>query len=159
MEVERAIASGSFPRAFGGNRVFRRLLRALRHGVSVLTDERFFGGSFAALERFAARFDGAGSAQAISCRAAAGGPKAAAHGADAVLCMLSVLGDEEARGVMAEAERLGMDVLVEVHDEAELARALALGQHARRDQQSRPQDAEDRSGGDRAAGGASARKA
>jgi indole-3-glycerol phosphate synthase/phosphoribosylanthranilate isomerase len=41
--------------------------------------------------------------------------------------MLSVLDDAEARAVMAEAERLGMDVLVEVHDEAELARAFGLG--------------------------------
>ncbi len=52
--------------------------------------------------------------------------EARSYGADAVLLMLSVLDDETARTCLAEAERLGMDALVEVHDEAELARALAL---------------------------------
>ena len=48
-------------------------------------------------------------------------------GADAVLAMLSVLDDAEARAVIAEARALGMDVLVEAHDEAEVRRAVALG--------------------------------
>ena len=39
----------------------------------------------------------------------------------------SVLDDAEAAAVMAEARRLGMDVLVEAHDEAEVRRAVALG--------------------------------
>lgn len=95
-------------------------------GVSCLTDERFFGGSFAALETVRARFDGPVLAKdfvIVPAQVA----EARRHGADAVLCMLSVLSDDEARGVLGEAERLGMDVLVEVHDEAELKRALALG--------------------------------
>lgn len=94
--------------------------------VSVLTDERYFGGSFDALDRVRSRFDGPIIAKdfvVVPAQVA----EARRHGADAVLCMLSVLGDDEARAVMAEAERLGMDVLVEVHDEAELERALALG--------------------------------
>ena len=41
--------------------------------------------------------------------------------------MLSVLADDEARAVMAAAEWLGMDVLVEAHDETEARRAVALG--------------------------------
>jgi len=90
MEVKRASPSGhrsphDVPTAIAA-------YTGVADAVSVLTDERYFSGSF-----------------------------------DAVLCMLSVLDDEEARSVMAEAERLGMDVLVEVHDEAELGRALALG--------------------------------
>jgi indole-3-glycerol phosphate synthase/phosphoribosylanthranilate isomerase len=48
-------------------------------------------------------------------------------GADAVLAMLSVLADSEAAEVLAEATRLGMDAIVEVHDQTELARALSLG--------------------------------
>src|SRR5581483_5431034 len=48
-------------------------------------------------------------------------------GADAVLVMLSLLDDEQAREMIAEAGRFGMDALVEVHDEAEMRRALALG--------------------------------
>src|SRR5436190_7952082 len=48
-------------------------------------------------------------------------------GADAVLVMLSLLDDGEARAMIAEAGRFGMDALVEVHDEAEMRRALALG--------------------------------
>jgi indole-3-glycerol phosphate synthase len=48
-------------------------------------------------------------------------------GADAVLVILAMIGDDLAGELMAEAARLGMDALVEVHDEAELARATALG--------------------------------
>src|SRR5206468_2348041 len=54
-------------------------------------------------------------------------PEARNAGADAVLVMLSLLDDEHAREIIAEARRFGMDALVEVHDEAETARALALG--------------------------------
>jgi indole-3-glycerol phosphate synthase / phosphoribosylanthranilate isomerase len=48
-------------------------------------------------------------------------------GADAVLVMLSLLDDEAARDIIGEARRFGMDALVEVHDEPEMRRALALG--------------------------------
>jgi indole-3-glycerol phosphate synthase/phosphoribosylanthranilate isomerase len=41
--------------------------------------------------------------------------------------MLSLLDDEAAREMIAEARRFGMDALVEVHDEAEMRRAIALG--------------------------------
>jgi indole-3-glycerol phosphate synthase/phosphoribosylanthranilate isomerase len=124
MEVKRASPSGhSSPHSV---ETAIAAYAGVADGVSVLTDERFFGGSFAALETVRARFDGPVLAKdfvVVPQQVA----EARRHGADAVLCMLSVLGDEDARGVMAEAERLGMDVLVEVHDEAELARALALG--------------------------------
>jgi indole-3-glycerol phosphate synthase/phosphoribosylanthranilate isomerase len=124
MEVKRASPSGhrsehSVETAIGA-------YAGVADGVSVLTDKRFFGGSFAALETVRARFDGPVLAKdfVVDPRQVA---EARRYGADAVLCMLSVLGDEEARGVMAEAKRLAMDVLVEVHDEAELARAIGLG--------------------------------
>jgi indole-3-glycerol phosphate synthase len=47
--------------------------------------------------------------------------------ADAVLVILAMVDDALARAIMAEARRFGMDALVEVHDEAEMARAGALG--------------------------------
>jgi indole-3-glycerol phosphate synthase/phosphoribosylanthranilate isomerase len=124
MEVKRASPSGH--RSPHSVETAIDAYAGVADGVSCLTDERFFGGSFAALETVRARFDGPLLAKdfVIDPRQVA---EARRHGADAVLCMLSVLGDDEAHGVMAEAERLGMDVLVEVHDEAELARALALG--------------------------------
>ncbi|HUZ12561.1 MAG TPA: indole-3-glycerol phosphate synthase TrpC [Caulobacteraceae bacterium] len=50
-----------------------------------------------------------------------------ALGADAVLVILAMADDGLAAELMAEAARLGMDSLVEVHDEAELDRADALG--------------------------------
>ena len=50
-----------------------------------------------------------------------------ALGADAILVILAMIDDALAAELMAEAQRLGMDALVEVHDEAEMARAGALG--------------------------------
>ena len=94
--------------------------------LSVLTDGPSFGGADAFLE--AAR-----AAVAIPClrkeflldpwQAA----ESRALGADAILVILAMVDDAVAGELMAEAARLGMDVLVEAHDEAEMARAGALG--------------------------------
>jgi indole-3-glycerol phosphate synthase len=50
-----------------------------------------------------------------------------ALGADAILVILAMIGDSLASELMSEAKRLGMDALIEVHDEAEMARAAGLG--------------------------------
>jgi indole-3-glycerol phosphate synthase len=47
-------------------------------------------------------------------------------GADAILLIVAVLGDNELRRLRQLAESLGMAALVEVHDEAELQRALKI---------------------------------
>jgi indole-3-glycerol phosphate synthase len=48
-------------------------------------------------------------------------------GADAILVILALVGDSEARRLLQTAELLGMDALVETHDGAEIERAIALG--------------------------------
>lgn len=48
-------------------------------------------------------------------------------GADAVLVILAMVDDSLAHALLTEASRLGMDALVEVHDEDEMARARSLG--------------------------------
>ncbi len=95
--------------------------------ISVVTDGPFFGGSLEFLGELRAAVP---EPTPLLCKDFVVDPyqiaEARSYGADAVLLMLSVLDDETARTCLAEAERLGMDALVEVHDEAELARALAL---------------------------------
>jgi indole-3-glycerol phosphate synthase len=94
--------------------------------LSVLTDEPFFGGCLAHL---------------AEARAATGLPvlrkdflvepwqvwEARAAGADAVLLIVAALDDVELRRLLGEARATGLDALVEVHDRAELERALAAG--------------------------------
>jgi indole-3-glycerol phosphate synthase len=53
--------------------------------------------------------------------------EARAWGADCILIILASVDDALARTLMQAAPEWGMDALVEVHDEAELARAGALG--------------------------------
>jgi indole-3-glycerol phosphate synthase len=92
--------------------------------VSILVDERF-GGSFADL---------------AAARAASDVPllakgffddqsdllEARTAGADAALLLLRDLDDEQATFLLAAGRELGLDLLVEAHDAAELERAVAL---------------------------------
>jgi indole-3-glycerol phosphate synthase/phosphoribosylanthranilate isomerase len=94
--------------------------------ISVLTDGPYFGGALEDLRIARAGFDGPILAKdfVIDPRQVS---EARSYGADAVLAIMAALDDAEANAVMAEARRLSMDVIVEVHDERELRRALALG--------------------------------
>ncbi len=52
--------------------------------------------------------------------------EARAYGADCILIIMACVGDAEAKALNKTAHDLALDVLVEVHDEKELARALEL---------------------------------
>jgi len=104
--------------------------RAYREGgaacCSVLTDEEFFGGSVEDLQ---------------AVREAVGLPTirkdftVSAHdvvdtrlmGADAVLLIVAALSDDELSTFHQLATEIGLDVLVEVHDESEAERAMDVG--------------------------------
>lgn len=53
--------------------------------------------------------------------------EAGLYGADAILLIAAILDQAQMAEYLAKAIELGMDVLVEVHDEAELEQALAAG--------------------------------
>lgn len=94
--------------------------------LSVLTDAEFFGGSTGDLR--AAR---AGCALPVLRKdftvSAADVCDARTMGADAVLLIAAALDDAELADLYALARELALDALVEVHDEAEVERALAVG--------------------------------
>jgi indole-3-glycerol phosphate synthase/phosphoribosylanthranilate isomerase len=125
MEVKKASPSaGRLAAADAGAQA--RAYAGAADAVSVLTDTPYFGGSLDDLRAVRAAFDGPVLAKdfVIDPRQVA---EARIAGADAILVMLSVLDDAEARLMIEEARALGMDALVEAHDEAEVARAVALG--------------------------------
>ncbi|HRD64166.1 MAG TPA: indole-3-glycerol phosphate synthase TrpC, partial [Nocardioides sp.] len=93
---------------------------------SVLTEQRRFGGSLADLRAVRAAVDTpilrkdfvVEPYQVLEARAA---------GADLVLLIVAALDDDALRRLYDLARELGLTPLVEVHDEAETARAVDLG--------------------------------
>lgn len=93
--------------------------------LSVLTDEKNFGGTIADLDE---------------ARIASGLPilaknfhidpyqlyESAAHGADAILIVVASVSEKKLRELYDEAHSLDLDALVEVHNEEELEQALEL---------------------------------
>lgn len=126
LEVKRASPSAGTLRHGADPAEIARAYAGAADAISVLTDGPFFGGSLADLGAVRRNFDGPILAKdfIVDPRQVA---EARLHGADAVLVMLSVLGDGEAATVMRAAARLGMDALVEAHDATEVRRAIALG--------------------------------
>jgi indole-3-glycerol phosphate synthase/phosphoribosylanthranilate isomerase len=126
LEVKKASPSQGAIRPNGDPTALARGYAGVADALSVLTDQAFFGGSLADLTAARAAFDGPLLAKDffLDLRQVA---EARMAGADAILVMLSLLDDTEARAMIAEARRFGMDALVEVHDEREMRRALALG--------------------------------
>jgi indole-3-glycerol phosphate synthase len=94
--------------------------------ISVLTDDRYFGGS---LDDLAAVRDAVDIP--VLCKDFILTPyqvfEARAHGADLILLIVGALDDRRLSELYGLACRVGMAPLVEVHDQHELARAVALG--------------------------------
>src|SRR5205823_3028245 len=94
--------------------------------ISVLTEQRRFGGSLADLDAVRAAVDCAvlrkdfivSSYQLWEARA---------HGADVALLIVAVLEQNALESLVERTLSLGMTPLVEVHDEEELARAIDAG--------------------------------
>jgi indole-3-glycerol phosphate synthase len=112
------------------DRSLEQVVRSYERGgvaaISVLTERTRFGGSLADL---------------AAARRSTGLPilrkdfivdryqlhEALAAGADAILLIVAALGDDQLTALLAAADSLGLDALVEVHDRVELERAIRAG--------------------------------
>ena len=94
--------------------------------LSVLTDVEFFGGSADDLvtARDACSLPVLRKDFTVSARDVC---DARLMGADCVLLIAAALSDDELRSFLALAREIGIDALVEIHDEPELDRAVAAG--------------------------------
>ncbi len=99
--------------------------------ISVLTDERFFRGSLDDLRAVASVAHDPAHSTPILRKDFVIDPyqivEARAAGADCILLIVAALDKERLRSLHQQASDLGMDALVEVHDEQELDRALGVG--------------------------------
>ena len=125
-EIKRASPSrGVIRRDFDPPRIAAGYERGGAAALSVLTDREFFRGSPDHLR--AAR---AATPLPVLRKDFLIDPwqvhEARAMGADCVLLIVGALGDDALRELAEAAREVGVDTLVEVHDEAELDRALRL---------------------------------
>ena len=126
-EVKRASPSaGLIATDFDPAVIARSYQRAGADAISVLTEEDHFRGQLRYLELVRAatdlpllRKDFLTTPYEVT--------QSAAYGADAILAIVAGLTDDQLAAFLAEARRWQLEVLVEVHSELELQRALAVG--------------------------------
>jgi len=125
LEIKKASPSAGDIRPDADPAALARGYAGVADAISVLCDREYFGGSLDDLAAARSNFEGPILAKDFffDLRQVA---EARIAGADAILVMLSLLDDLAAKAMIAEARRFGMDALVEVHDESEMRRALAL---------------------------------
>lgn len=120
---ERSPSGGLLQRPYDPVRLAQRYAANGAAAISVLTEPEFFGGSLDHLQAVRAAVD-----VPVLCKDFIIDPiqvlAARAVGADAVLLIVGVLDDGALRDLQALATRLSMQVVVEVHSEEELDRAL-----------------------------------
>ncbi|MFO0617376.1 MAG: indole-3-glycerol phosphate synthase TrpC [Polyangiaceae bacterium] len=121
----RSPSRGAFAGLASPEEIATAYARAGAIGVSVLTDEASFGGSFEDLARVRRAVD-----LPLLCKdfvvEEAQLDHAAASGADAVLLIVAAVPLARLRELREAAGRRSLEVLVEVHDEGELAIAERL---------------------------------
>jgi indole-3-glycerol phosphate synthase len=126
-EVKKASPSaGVICKDFDPVRIAREYEAAGASCLSVLTDEKFFQGSLDHLRqiRAAVRLPLLRKDFIIDERQIL---EAIEWGADAILLIVAILSDEQLKRFHSLATEAGLAALVEVHDEAELERALKMG--------------------------------
>jgi len=126
-EIKRASPSaGVIRRDFDPARIAREYEAAGASALSVLTDEKFFHGSNQHLReaRQAVKLPLLRKDFIIDARQIL---EALEWGADAILLIAAILSDDELKLLHALATEAGVPVLVEIHDETEMERGLAIG--------------------------------
>lgn len=126
-EIKKASPSaGVIAPDFDAVRIADEYERGGASALSVLTDERFFQGRVEYLQQIRdvvklplLRKDFIINELQVC--------ESAALGADAILLIVSILDDAQLKGFRELGEQMRLAVLVEVHDERELDRALATG--------------------------------
>jgi len=97
--------------------------------LSVLTDEKYFGGTLDDLREVTARFRAEPPARPCLRKDFMFHPlqvlEAREAGASAILIIVRALDDEEIRSLHGAAKAAGLDALFEIHNERELERAVA----------------------------------
>jgi indole-3-glycerol phosphate synthase len=131
-EIKRASPSrGVFPTIVDPSVVAAEYVAGGAAAISVLTDEPFFCGSLTDMEAASEIAHEAESAVPVLRKDFIVDPyqivEARAHGADAILLIVAALDDEMLTTLLGAARELGMDALVEVHDEEEMRRATSAG--------------------------------
>ncbi|WP_338745832.1 bifunctional indole-3-glycerol-phosphate synthase TrpC/phosphoribosylanthranilate isomerase TrpF [Erwinia amylovora] len=126
LECKKASPSKGLIREDFDPAVIAGVYRHYASAISVLTDEKYFQGSFDFLPIVSAAVS-----QPVLCKDFIIDPYqihlARYYQADAILLMLSVLNDEQYRQLAAVAHSLNMGVLTEAISDEELERATALG--------------------------------
>jgi indole-3-glycerol phosphate synthase len=131
-EFKRASPSkGRFPFDAAPSEVAAQYFTGGAAAMSVLTDEPFFQGSLADMTEAARVAHALPSSRPVLRKDFVLDPfqilEARAHGADAVLLIVAALEQTALESLLRVTHEYGLEALVEIHDEKELARATAVG--------------------------------